>query len=103
MAIVSYTEREIRKKIGRGEDRSDWKYLRRAMKDDSLIDYSDIPKSTAEDLKKFHRVGRPPKNAADKKQAVSIRLDPDVLAALRKKPNWQTNVNNALRGMMGLL
>jgi hypothetical protein len=57
MAIVSYTLDEIKRKINSGEDKSDWKKLRRAMKDDSLIDYSDISPTTDEMMKNARRPG----------------------------------------------
>jgi len=42
------------------------------------------------------RRGRPP--IAGAKQPVKLRLDPDVLAALRASgPGWQTRVNDMLR------
>lgn len=42
------------------------------------------------------RRGRPP--AAVVKQPVKLRLDPDLLAALRASgPGWQTRVNDLLR------
>jgi len=45
------------------------------------------------------RRGRPPGSvAASTKQAVKLRLDPDVLAALRASgAGWQTRVNAILR------
>ena len=46
-------------------------------------------------------VGRPRKAAA--KEAVSIRLDPDVLAHFRAGgPGWQSRINQALRKAAGL-
>lgn len=47
------------------------------------------------------RPGRPPAAAA--KQLVSLRLDRDVVAALRASgEGWQTRVNDTLRKTMGL-
>ena len=45
------------------------------------------------------RRGRPPVSVAPiKKQAVKLRLDPDILEALRASgPGWQTRVNAILR------
>ena len=45
------------------------------------------------------RRGRPPGSVSTTtKQAVKLRLDPDVLAALRDSgPGWQTRVNSILR------
>ena len=43
--------------------------------------------------------GRPPKAAGEKKEAVSIRLSPDVLAHFRAGgEGWQTRIDEALRG-----
>ena len=76
MAIVSYTLNEIKKMIRRGEDKSDWKKLRSAMKDDSLIDYSDIPPTTDEMIKNARRPGRTTKeDKEDKKESISLRFD----------------------------
>jgi len=42
------------------------------------------------------RRGRPP--ASQRKVQVSLRLDPDVIAAFRATgPGWQTRMNDALR------
>ncbi|MBI1778346.1 MAG: BrnA antitoxin family protein [Proteobacteria bacterium] len=47
------------------------------------------------------KVGRPKKDAP--KQAVNIRLDPDVLAHFRAAgPGWQSRINKALRKAAGL-
>jgi uncharacterized protein (DUF4415 family) len=46
-------------------------------------------------------VGRPRK--ASPKEAVNIRLDPDVLAHFRASgPGWQSRINDALRKAAGL-
>jgi uncharacterized protein (DUF4415 family) len=46
--------------------------------------------------KLLRKGGRPRKAAA--KQAVSLRLDPDVLAHFRASgPGWQSRINQALR------
>lgn len=48
-------------------------------------------------------LGRPPMPADRKKQRVTLHLDPDVLAALRKDGRgWQTRANAALRRALGL-
>lgn len=45
---------------------------------------------------KLVRPGRP--KAAAPKEAISLRLDPDVLAFFRATgPGWQTRINDALR------
>ena len=73
------------------------------------IDPDDAPELTEEwfasaDLyegNKLIRRGRP-KTAAPK-EAVNIRLDPDVLAHFRATgPGWQSRINEALRKAAGL-
>jgi uncharacterized protein (DUF4415 family) len=49
---------------------------------DSKIDFSDIPESTAEELKRARRVGRP--KSGEAKQLIAIRLHPRLLAQLRR-------------------
>ena len=49
---------------------------------DSHIDFSDIPESTDEELKRARRVGRPSTGHA--KQLIAIRIDPRLLAQLRR-------------------
>jgi uncharacterized protein (DUF4415 family) len=47
------------------------------------------------------RRGRPTKSVADRKELVSMRLSPDVLAWLRATgPGWQTRVDDLLRTNM---
>ena len=49
---------------------------------DSRIDFSDIPESTDEELKRARRVGRP--RTGNAKQLIAIRIDPRVLKQLRR-------------------
>ena len=49
---------------------------------DSEIDFSDIPESTADELRRARRVGRPSSGMA--KQLIAIRLSPRLLSQLRK-------------------
>lgn len=49
---------------------------------DSQIDFSDIPESTDEQLRRMHRVGRPASGMA--KQLIAIRISPKLLRQLRK-------------------
>jgi uncharacterized protein (DUF4415 family) len=66
---------------------------------DSQIDFSDIPESTDEELKRARRVGRPKSPFA--KQLIAIRIDPRLLARLRRlarrrqKP-YQTMIHELL-------
>ena len=49
------------------------------------------------------RRGRPPLPIGQKKQQVTMLLDPDVLAHFKKDgKGWQTRVNSALRQAAGL-
>lgn len=49
---------------------------------DAKIDFSDIPESTDEELRRARRVGRPASGKA--KQLIAIRLSPTLLSRLRK-------------------
>ena len=84
-----------------GNGLTDWKRLRKMRDEDIVYDEDSPDLSELIDKGLVRRVGRPIKE--DKKESVCIRLDPDLLKELRKKKNWQTRVNNALRGMMELL
>lgn len=54
---------------------------------DREIDFSDIPESTDEELKRARRVGRPVTGNA--KQLIAIRIDPKLLERLRKLASKQ--------------
>jgi uncharacterized protein (DUF4415 family) len=73
------------------------------------VDRDDAPRLTREwferaDLyrgDKMVRRGRP--KSASPKEAVNLRLDPDVLEYFRKTgPGWQSRINEALRKAAGL-
>ncbi|HMO82009.1 MAG TPA: CopG family antitoxin [Pyrinomonadaceae bacterium] len=49
---------------------------------DKEIDFSDIPESTAEELARAARVGRPSTGKA--KQMIAFRIDPKLLSRIRK-------------------
>ncbi len=49
---------------------------------DSRIDFSDIPESTDEELRRARRVGRP-KTGRAPRQLIAIRIDPLLLKRLR--------------------
>ena len=53
-----------------------------ASRPDRQIDFSDIPESTDAELKRARRVGRPRTGHA--KQLIAIRIDPGLLAQLRR-------------------
>ncbi len=46
------------------------------------IDFSDLPESTDEELKRARRVGRP--KTGNAKQLIAIRISPRLLAQLRR-------------------
>ena len=48
----------------------------------SRIDFSDIPESTDDELQRARRVGRP--RTGNAKQLIAIRIDPRLLAQLRR-------------------
>jgi len=54
---------------------------------DSQIDFSDIPESSDAELKHARRVGRPKSGHA--KQLIAIRIDPRLLARLRRLASRQ--------------
>ena len=54
-------------------------------------------------LQKHGKLGRPPLAEADKKQRVTLYLDPDLLARLKAGgKGWQTRANATLRVALGL-
>jgi uncharacterized protein (DUF4415 family) len=64
------------------------------------IDYSDIPESSAEQLKAMRRVGRPPLGD-EPRRLIAIRVDPRVLESFRKEARrrrvgYQTLINEVL-------
>lgn len=68
---------------------------------DSEIDYSDIPKFSAADLKKFKRVGRPLVGESPRK-SISVRIEQDVLEKLKSKAEkagvgYQSLINEILK------
>lgn len=68
------------------------------------IDFSDIPELSGEQLSAMRRVGRPPVGDAPRK-AVSIRLDQNVLAWLKRtaaerQQPYQSLINDILRRAM---
>ena len=71
---------------------------------DSEIDFSDIPEMTPEEIKHGRSVGRP-KSGKPIKQIIAIRIDPSLLAMLRKmaykkdKP-YQTLIHDLLKKAM---
>jgi uncharacterized protein (DUF4415 family) len=80
------------------------KRLRKAAGANTWVDPDDAPEWTQEMFEradvyqgdKLIRRGRPP--SANPKQALKLRLDPDVVAHFRATgPGWQTRINDTLR------
>ena len=71
---------------------------------DSRINFSDIPESTDEELRRARRVGRP--KTGNAKQLIAIRIAPRLLAQLRRlaakqsKP-YQTLIHELLARAAG--
>jgi uncharacterized protein (DUF4415 family) len=93
--IVRYTIEEIEAMIARGEDKTDWarvdamtdEDIERAMRDDpDWKDFMDIDWSKAKMV------------IPDKKKAISIRLDPDIIDFFQATgKGYQTRINAVLR------
>lgn len=70
---------------------------------DKQIDFSDIPESTDEELRRAKRVGRPSTGKA--KQLIALRISPEVLSKIRKmaekagKP-YQTYIHEILEKLI---
>jgi uncharacterized protein (DUF4415 family) len=93
--IVRYTIEEIEAMIARGESQTDWarvdamtdEDIERAMRDDpDWQDFMDIDWSKAKMV------------IPDKKKAISIRLDPDIIDFFQATgKGYQTRINAVLR------
>lgn len=93
--IVRYTIEEIEAMIARGESQTDWarvdamtdEDIERAMRDDpDWKDFMDIDWSKAKMV------------IPDKKKAISIRLDPDIIDFFQATgKGYQTRINAVLR------
>ena len=69
------------------------------------IDFSDIPEASPVQLRAMRRVGRPPLGAAAR-QLIAIRIDPQVLDAVRREARrrglgYQTLINDLLAKHVG--
>lgn len=93
--IVSYTSEEIKQLIARGEDQSDWARAN-AMTD------AEVAAAIAGDPDEAGIVWDDSTiSATPPKAAISIRLDPDILAFFRERGRgYQTKINAVLRSYM---
>ena len=69
------------------------------------IDFSDIPEASPAQLRGMRRVGRPPLGAAARR-LIAIRIDPQVLDAVRREAKrrglgYQTLINDLLARHVG--
>jgi uncharacterized protein (DUF4415 family) len=73
---------------------------RRPMRRRRAIDFSDIPAPSSTQLKAMRRVGRPPLGA-EARRLIAIRIDPQVLDAVRREAKrrglgYQSLINDLL-------
>jgi uncharacterized protein (DUF4415 family) len=69
------------------------------------IDFSDIPEASPAQLRAMRRVGRPPLGAAARR-LIAIRIDPQVLGAVRREAKrrglgYQSLINDLLAKHVG--
>ena len=74
--------------------------LERAARRSARIDFSDIPEASSVQLGVMRRVGRPPLGSAARR-LIAIRIDPLVLAAVRREAKrralgYQSLINQIL-------
>ena len=73
---------------------------RRTRRRPPAIDFSDIPEASPAQLRAMRRVGRPPLGAAARR-LIAIRIDPQVLEAVRREARrrglgYQSLINHLL-------
>ncbi len=71
------------------------------------IDFSDIPEASSAQLRAMRRVGRPPLGA-EARRLIAIRIDPQVLEAVRREAKrrglgYQSLINDVLAKHVGRL
>ena len=92
--IVSKTSEELRALTAAGRTGSDWERARSHAPDLTDPDAPDASGAMRRELTRLR--GRP--KGSGSKEATSIRIDRDVLAAFRATGRgWQTRMNDALR------
>jgi len=77
----------------------------RPMRRRPRIDFSDIPEASPAELRAMRRVGRPPLGA-EARRLIAIRIDPQVLDAVRREAKrrglgYQSLINNLLAKHVG--
>ena len=104
--IVRHTSEELKAMIARGEDRTDWERLGNMTEEEieaNAYADADNPPLTDEELATVrvvrHGRGRPKKERP--KKAVSLRIDPEVLAYFKGTgKGWQSRIDAALKEWM---
>jgi len=95
--IVSYTSEELAAMRARGEDKSDYARANAMTDEEIAAAIASDPDEAGIVWSDEWMKGSPP----PPKQAVSLRLDPDVLDFFRKDgPGYQTRINSVLRAYM---
>lgn len=98
--IVRHSTAELRKKIARGEDRTDLRRVEAMSEEDITRAIKSDPawKGLLEGNYLVRAIATPGK------EQVTLRLDKDVLDFFRKNGRrYQTRINNALRAVMELI
>ena len=77
----------------------------RPMRRRPRINFSDIPEASPAELRAMRRVGRPPLGA-EARRLIAIRIDPQVLDAVRREAKrrglgYQSLINNLLAKHVG--
>ncbi len=95
--VVSYTSEELRARSAAGLTLSDWEWVRTHepdLTDPDAPDFADEFRA-----ERLRRRGRPLGSGV--KEATSLRIDKDVLAAFRATGRgWQTRMNAVLRAFI---
>jgi uncharacterized protein (DUF4415 family) len=94
---VRYTAEEIKAKIARGEDRTDWAKIDATTAKELEASIAADPDDVHEELDWSQSVkGLPPR-----KEHINIRVDADVLSWFRETgKGYQTRINNVLRAFV---
>ncbi len=99
--LKRYSGKTLRRKIARGEDRTDWARVRHMSDTTATRNAKRDPANpplTEKDFARAQAVRRGRPRLAAPKQQVTLRLSPSVLAYYRAKgPGWQTRIDEDLQ------
>ncbi len=97
-ATVSYTREELAEMRARGESKTDWARLDTMTEEELEAAIASDPDEAGIVWSRAWMKGTPP---PPPRKAISIRLDPDVLAFFRRDGRgYQTKINAVLRSYM---